>query len=440
MIALEYSKPSIPINTYNKNFRFSYLTKKEGFIFMNKYILCLICFILLFVTACTDKKENNNQNDPSKTNESQFSFGLDVLDKINETTDQENHFISPTSIFIALAMLNHGADGKTKEEIKQTLHLKDFDDTAISESLAALLTKLNESSNDTELHLANSIWLDEQYHIQEDYRKTIDNHYLAKTTEIDATNPASADLINQWVSQQTNEKIKEIIDTPLNDEFVSLLANAVYFKGAWSFPFNEELTEEKDFFLQDGTKIQIPMMTLHEKLSYSKQDKYETVRLPYGENQDMSMYLFLPSEEIGLKEIQRELQNHSIENIKKDLTEKEGTVILPKFTLENEIELHPILKTLGMETAFDKDHANFPHMIEEDNPIWVSKVKHKTYLKIDEKGTEAAGVTSVEIETTSAPLEEPFTMEFNRPFLMLIMEDTTNTPLFIGTIYHPNPS
>src|SRR5699024_6597775 len=157
----------------------------------------------------------------------------------------------------------------------------------------------------------------------------------------------------------------------------------------------------------------------------------------YGDDEDMSMYLFLPDEGIDIDDIQENLQQKDMADIKKGLKKKEGTVTLPKFTMEDDMVLNDLLKSLGMNTAFDKDEADFSNMIKEDQDLWVSEIKHKTFLDINEKGTEAAGATSAEIDTTSAPLEEPFTMEMDHPFLFMITDDRTNMMLFFGMIQNP---
>src|SRR5699024_2820421 len=155
-------------------------------------------------------------------------------------------------------------------------------------------------------------------------------------------------------------------------DFVSLMMNAVYFQGNWAFPFDEKLTEEEDFERANGKTVQVPMMSLPNKeLYYTKNDDYETVRLPYGEDEEMSMYLFLPGENSDVDDIFKDLSKNNIDDIKRELEQQEGTVKLPKFSLEEEIELNDLLKSLGMENAFDKEKADFSNMVEEEDQLWI---------------------------------------------------------------------
>jgi len=176
-------------------------------------------------------------------------------------------------------------------------------------------------------------------------------------------------------------------------------------------------------------------MKLNKKLLYLENENFQAVSLPYGDG-EMSMRVFLPKENIGLIEFKNILIDDDWKKWLAQFNEKEGTILLPKFQMEYEVELNKTLKKLGMATAFDED-AHFTKVIEENDPLWISLVKQKTFIEVNEEGTEAAAVTSIEMDTTSAPIDQPFYMEVNRPFFFAITDDRTNTILFMGSISNP---
>ena len=211
--------------------------------------------------------------------------------------------------------------------------------------------------------------------------------------------------------------------------------NALYFKGDWTYAFDKEQTNQEPFHLEDGAIKDVSLMTLSEELDYLKNENFQAVKLLYG-NEDLSMTVFLPTEETGLEDFKKRLTAETWAIWEAQFRKEEGTVKLPKFQVEYEVLLKDTLQKLGMATAFDRG-ANFEKMIKEDNPVWISEVKQKTYIDVNEKGTEAAAVTSVEMKTTSAPIDEPFQMKVNRPFFITISDNETNTILFMGSIADP---
>ena len=243
-------------------------------------------------------------------------------------------------------------------------------------------------------------------------------------------------MINQWVEEKTNGKIEEIVDSPLDPDLVTILINAIYFKGDWKYEFDESQTEDRTFYLKDGTTKDVPLMRLEEKLAYMENEVLQAVSLPYGEENEMSMNVILPKENVDSEEFQTMLTYENWQKWTSEFQVKEGTLLLPKFQLEYEATLNDMLKKLGMTTAFAKG-ANFGKMIQEADPLWISTVKQKTYLDVNEKGTEAAAATSVEIVTESFNMDGPFRMEVNRPFVIAITENKSDTILFLGEINNP---
>ena len=407
------------------------------------FMSLLLAGLLIIVTACGNGAERGTEiskdlafdkEDYKKVVSANNELGFKLLEEI-ETDENGNSFISPTSLLMALSMVYNGADGVTKEEIATTLRLESIDVDDLNKANASLISMLHQETDAIQLDIANSIWLNERFHFQDDFALSNKAYFNAAIEEIDITDKGSANRINEWVRKATNEKIEEIVEAPLNPDLVAILVNALYFKGDWTYAFDKEQTNQEPFHLEDGAIKDVSLMTLSEELDYLKNENFQAVKLPYG-NEDLSMTVFLPTEETGLEDFKKRLTAETWAIWEAQFRKEEGTVRLPKFQVEYEVLLKDTLQKLGMATAFDRG-ANFEKMIKEDNPVWISEVKQKTYIDVNEKGTEAAAVTSVEMKTTSAPIDEPFQMKVNRPFFITISDNETNTILFMGSIANP---
>ncbi|WP_440896656.1 serpin family protein [Amphibacillus sp. Q70] len=412
---------------------------------MKKFIASTI--VILLLTACgttdddssdsgTENDANFNESDYQKIISANNGLGFDLL-KVVDSDENGNIFISPTSLSMALSMAYNGADGETKQEIADTLQIEEPEVDELNQANASLISMIIDDSEQVQLDIGNSIWLNNEFHFQDDFAENNTNYFNAEIQEIDINDTTSADQINDWVKEATNDKIDEITDAPLDPDMVAMLINTIYFHGSWTHPFDEDETEEQTFHLDDGSTKDVPLMKLNENLMYMENDDFQAVSLPYGDDEEMSMDIFLPKENSTLKDFQEKLTNQDWEEWKAEFQQQEGTVMLPKFQLEYEATLNETLETLGMTTAFDEEKANFEKMIEEDDPLWITEVKQKTFIDVNEEGTEAAGSTSVEIGTTSAPIDEPFEMKVNRPFFIAITDNETEAILFMGTIFSP---
>lgn len=361
-------------------------------------------------------------------------LGFKLLNEI-ESDDDGNLFISPTSLLMALAMVYNGADGVTKEEIAKALQMEGIDPMDLNKANASLMTKLNKGSEAIQLQVANSIWLNDQYTFQDEFANQTKDYFNAKIEEIDITSNDSPKRINDWVEKATNGKIDKMVDAPLDDDLVAMLLNAIYFKGDWTYPFDKKNTDDKTFYLDNGSEIEVPFMKLQEKLAYTATSEYQAIQLPYADG-EMSMTVILPNEGVGLVEFQSKLSSGKWEEMQSGMNSMRGTILLPKFKMEYETELNDALEALGMTGAFEEG-ANFSKMIEEDAPLFISKVKQKTFIDVNEEGTEAAAVTGVMVSETSAPADDPFVMEVNRPFFFAITDNETGAILFMGFISNP---
>lgn len=406
--------------------------------------ICLGIVLLVFV-SCSNKVEsidkllknaNFTEMDYKTIVQPNNNLGFTLLQNI-ESDENHNKFISPTSLFMALSMVFHGADSETKEEIANVLHINNMKDEKILSANASLLNKLLQDSETIDLAIANSMWLNDMLEFQDEFAKNNTDYFTAEIEEIDIQDVDAADRINKWVEDATNKKIDSIIEPPLSANFVALLINALYFKGDWKYEFNEDFTSEKPFYLPDGTTKDVPLMVLEEKLYYFENVEFQAVKLPYGD-EEMQMQVFLPREGYSLDELVNTLDTKKWNQWQNQYKKIEGTIELPKFEMEYEKKLNDTLENMGMETAFNPDKANFPHIIKESAPLYIDEVKQKTFIEVNEKGTEAAAVTSVGITEMSAPIDvESFYMEVNRPFLFAITDEETGTILFLGAISDP---
>ena len=412
---------------------------------MKKLIMNLIIGSLLILTSACGQATNLgslngskdvefNKDDYKKIISANNKLALNLLPNL-ESNEQGNIFISPTSLFMALSMVYNGADAETKEEMAKVLNSEEIDIAELNKANASLLSKLHNESENIDLKVGNSIWLNEKFHFQDEFAQNNRDYYDAEISEIDITDSKSADLINKWVADSTNNKIDEMVKAPLNQDLVTLLINAVYFKGEWKYKFYENETVEKPFNLENGTTKTIPLMSLNEELSYMENDHFQAVSLPYGEG-DMSMNVFLPRENSSIQEFEKTLTTKKLDRWNSEFYPTVGNVMLPKFKMDYEVELNDALKKLGMREAFYQD-ANFSKMIGENKKIQISLVKQKTFIDVNEKGSEAAAATSAIMVPTSEPANA-FQMEVNRPFFFTITHQATGAILFMGSIADPS--
>lgn len=412
----------------------------------------LIASLFIILAACGETLETEPESETGGTDISkdvQFSeedykeivggnnaLGFKLLEEVAED-ENGNVFVSPTSLLMALSMVYNGADGETKDEISQLLQVEGIEPELLNKANASLISQLHEDKKDIELAIGNSIWLNEEFRFKDAFIQDNQDYFNAEVEGIDVADPASADRINNWVQKATNGKIEDIVDSPLDSNLVSILVNAIYFKGDWTYAFDKDRTEAETFQLADGAVKDVSLMTLQEELAYLENDDFQAVKLPYGEEKDMQMTVFLPSEESDLATFKEQLTIENWTSWDEQFRPQEGTVMLPKFQMEYEVMLKDTLQNLGLQSAFDREKADFSQMIEEDGPIWISEVKQKTFIDVHEEGTEAAAATSVEMKTTSAPIDEPFQLKVNRPFFITISDEETKSILFMGEISNP---
>jgi serine protease inhibitor len=345
-----------------------------------------------------------------------------------------NTVISPLSIKMAMAMVTEGADGTTLQELQEVLGLNENSKSYYKD----FLKDVSEIENIT-LSIANSTWANQSLEFKQEFMDILDQYYNTEASSLDFTDPLSVDVINDWVSENTNEKISGILNE-INPDAILYLINAIYFNADWTEQFNENLTQEKDFTLLDGSQVKNDLMYMSSSFQYQENEEFQAIKLPYGQDGRFIMTVYLPEEKIGLDSFINNMSIEKMESWKKDFNQMKGNLQLPKFKTEYSSELNDILKVLGIQEAFDPYGANFDNMIEvNDENVFINAVNHKTYIDVSEKGTEAAAVTSVDMSLSSIETEEEetFDMLVNRPFFFTIEDTQYNEYLFMGTILDP---
>jgi len=253
-------------------------------------------------------------------------------------------------------------------------------------------------------------------------------------TELDFDLPDAAATINRWVEQQTAGRIKDLIEPPIHPLTVLFLINAIYFKAEWSEPFDPDQTREIPFYLSDGSSREHPVMFREGQFRCLERDGFQAVAIPYGKTKRISIYIFLPESGQDLKSFYEQLTPESWDCWLDLFQETEAYLGLPRFKFEYEASLNDALKKMGMEIAFNDGTADFSGMKSVPPRMFIAKVKHKTFVEVNEKGTEAAAATSVEIRKESAPA---FNMIVDRPFFFSIVDTKTGSILFMGSVTDP---
>lgn len=362
------------------------------------------------------------------------SFGFNVFKSTVGGDSSENIFISPLSISVALGMTMNGAEGETFEQIRETLEFQGLNQEEINQGYQSLIKLLTEADPKVKMQIANSVWNREGFTVQESFRKTLEEYFDATTRELDFADSKSVDIINKWVENNTNGLIDKIIDGQIPPAMVMYLINAIYFQGDWTNQFDKKETRERSFFLEEGDQETVEMMTQEGMFNIHRNDEVHMIDLPYGDSL-FSMTVMMPADDEKRIDdfIAEDLSKENFDNWIGGLKGQDVPIYLPKFELKYKIKMNDILKSMGMEIPFNEQEANFSK-INPEAQLFISEVMHKTFIKVDEEGTEAAAVTSVGVELTSAP--QIFSV--NRPFVFMIREQNSGAILFMGKVKNPN--
>jgi serpin B len=363
------------------------------------------------------------------------AFATDLYAQLRK--DKGNLFLSPFSISTALAMTAAGAKGQTLAEMRKVLHLPEDPHSAFSQLLAPMYSvPPGGLKRAYELSVANALWGQKGFPWKPEFTELTRKFYAAGLNEVDfAETEAARKVINDWVAAQTKEKIKDLIGPGVLDRDTRLvLTNAIYFKSAWFFPFNKGATQTQPFTLVDGTKVDAPLMTQTEGFRYAEDESAQVLELPYQMG-ELSMVVLLPKSADGLAKMEEGLTADKLAAWEKAAKHAEVRVSLPRFRTEKEFSLAPVLKAMGMASAFSRG-ADFSGMTTAEK-LFIAEVVHKAFVDVNEEGTEAAAATAVIMKRASAPPREPKVFRADHPFLFLIRENKTKSVLFLGRVENP---
>ncbi len=428
--------------------------------------LVTLIVVLLLTTACSNPQvaasEVVQSSQPRQTSSDvdradldalvagNSAFAFDLYQVLRTDTD-DNLFYSPYSVSLALAMTYAGARATTAQQMADTLRFTlppdrlhpafnalDLDLTGRGVAEAPSVPETQEPTR-FQLHLANAIWGQSGYAFQTEFLDVLARYYGAGLRTLDFQNApeAARGTINEWVSEQTEERIQDLLPPDAIHALTRLvLTNAIYFNAGWIYPFEEYATEEELFTLLDGSQVTVPMMNQTERFGYSAGNGYQAVQLPYHNN--IAMLIMLP-EEGRFADFEAALDAQQVQAVVDDLSFSDVKLKMPKFEIEAaRFSLRDALTTMGMPDAFDPDLADFSGM-DGTRELFIDNVIHQASITVDEEGTEAAAATAVIVGVTSAPMEPstPVEMTIDRPFVFMIRDTTTGTILFVGRIVHP---
>ncbi len=395
--------------------------------------------------AESDKPQNLNPDaspeDLSELADGNVAFAFDLYRTLR--SEDGNLFFSPYSISTALAMTYAGAAGETASQMAATMHFNlpaESLHPAFNAYALDLKARAEQEAEGTpfELSIANSLWGQEGFPFLDEFLDLLAENYGAGMRLVDYINDTEGarKAINGWVSDETREKVKDLIpEGSLTADARLVLANAIYFKAEWLNRFEETATGPEPFQLLDGSTVEVPMMHQSESYGYVIGDEYMAVELPYRYG-DTSMLIILPDEG-QFQAVEQQLSPEMITGLLGRMTFGPSVNLgLPKFTYDSDFDLKEALIDLGMPDAFDRVRADFSGM-DGARDLYIAHVLHKAFVSVDEKGTEAAAATAVIMEVTSAPMGEPITLTIDRPFVYMIRDQQTGSILFLGRVLNP---
>jgi serine protease inhibitor len=356
-------------------------------------------------------------------------FGIGLLQHRVAQAPDSTHLISPFSASVALGMALNAAEGETFDEMRRTLGFDGLDRDAVNRAYRDLLTLLVSVDPSVSFQVANSVWYRDTYTLRGAFRTAVESHFGARVEGLDFASAAAPGRINGWVRDATRGRITEIAPNPIPADAVAYLINALHFLGDWRHAFDPAATRDHTFTADNGTRTPIRLMQREGRIRAGQWRGHAIVDLPYG-GAAWSMTLVLPQEGTTLATLLGQLTSTGWDEIVSGLAEMQGVVGLPRFTVAWEGNLNASLMAMGMERVFQPGIADLSRLFEQPADLFVTAVRQKTWMRVDEKGTEAAAVTSVDVGVTSLPP----TFIADRPFLLAIRERHSGTLLFLGAM------
>jgi serpin B len=405
--------------------------------------LPVLAFCTLAAGTCSDSPSGLGAGPPARIDElpralsaaeravleasNRFAFRL--AGELLPVGPGENLFFSPLSASMALGMTLNGAGGATFDQMREVLGFEGLGQSAINEGYRDLIELLVGLDPSVRFEIGNSIWQELGFPVEPDFLDRVEDHFGAEVEEVDFGDASTLERINGWVDEATEGTIEQIFSAlPVN--VVMVLLNAIYFKGDWTVPFDEDFTSIGDFHRSDGSTVPTDLMMRDDTVAYVATERFQAVDLPYGGGA-FSMTVILPAEGVSPEELVQELDEDAWQGWLGGLFTTRVALTLPSFELEWEAKLNEALETLGMVDAFDPGRADFTRLTPGGG-VWIDLVKQKAFVRVDEKGTEASAATAVVIVQSAPP-----SVRVDRPFLFVVRERLSGTILFMGIVNDP---
>ena len=398
--------------------------------------------IFASATSLVQGRRSEPQDDMKTVVGGNSEFAFDLYAKIKDDPAIKkaggNLFFSPYSISTALAMTWAGAKGRTAKQMAEVLHFT-LPQAQLHKAFGALEKQLNEAGEKGgyELNVANALWGQSGYNFLDEFLELTEKSYGARLKEVDfmTQTEKARQIINAWVEEKTQEKIKDLIRPGVLDDLTRLvLTNAIYFKGDWVSQFDKKQTKDESFKLNQREQVTVPMMHIKERFGYRADDRLQVLQLPY-KGEELSMIILLPNRIDGLADMEKSLTIDKLNEWTKGLRKQEVVVYLPKFKMTTDFELAEYLKKMGMPDAFSLPPADFSG-ITGVKDLYISNVIHKAFVAVDEEGTEAAAATAVVMKLTSVPAP-PKVFRADHPFIFIIRDNHSESILFMGRVMNP---
>ena len=403
------------------------------------YAMALLMSAALLTTASCDSSSDDSETPQPTVCPTEESLvhivsastnnAFPLFSEVDAITEaNENFTISPLRLSEALAIASNGANGDTRKQIAEIIGVNGMSKETVNETFNSLNDYLANADSKTTFSIANSVWIDEGFEVKPEFLN--DKKLIGETFYQNLSSTKTMNDFNNWCDTKTNGCIKKVLSEPLSGDCMMVIANALYFKGMWKYQFDKDNTTEKDFNNSDGTKSKVKMMSQKCKFLAYSGENMDMVELPYG-NENFCMDVILPHEGKNLDECMKDFTlNTFLYEYVKDSKQTDVVVQMPRMKLECTKSLITPLIAMGMTDAFLDGKADFTGI--SDNRIFISDVKRSTYVNVDEEGTEAAAVTTVELTQKANDNVPEFRMD--RPFTYIIRERTTGTILFMGKV------
>jgi len=411
---------------------------------MKKYIAYIIAILFLGSILPSCEKADPIQKEIPKITlnlkaaeilEADKAFGFELFREVSSQSEEDNLMISPLSVSYALGMTYNGAAGTTLEAFNEVMHFGDLTTEEVNKSYKDLMDQLLNLDDKVEFSIANSIWYRLGFQVLPEFIKTNKDYFDAEVKEIDFSDPTTVDIINQWIEDKTNDKIKDMLDF-IPADAVMYLINAIYFNASWKYEFEKGETYQGDFKLADGSNHPADYMRVSGNFQYTSNEDFTAVELPYGDS-TFSMVVMLPASGKELANLVSKLDVAQWDSWFESSRYTGVQIELPKFKYEFKELLNKPLTDLGMGVAFSEFEADFTRINPAGN-LYISRVIHQTFIDVQEEGTEAAAATIVEVNLTSAGGGgSPINFKADKPFLYLIKENSTGAVVFIGKVGKP---